>query len=65
MLTFGEHHLRHALNEYTRHYNQRRPHRSRQLRPPRPDHPVPGLPAHRVTRRTVLGGLINEYQPAE
>jgi transposase InsO family protein len=64
MLTFGEHHLRHVLNEYTRHYNQRRPHRSRQLRPPRPDHPVPGLPAHRVTRRTVLGGLINEYQPA-
>jgi putative transposase len=64
MLTFGGHHLRHALNEYTRHYNQRRPHRSRQLRPPRPDHPVPGLPAHRVTRRTVLGGLINEYQPA-
>jgi transposase InsO family protein len=64
MLAFGEHHLRHVLNEYARHYNQRRPHRSQQLRPPRPDHPVPGLPAHRVTRRTVLGGLINEYQPA-
>ena len=34
-----------------------RPHRSLQLRPPRPDYPVAGL-----SRRPVLGGLINEYE---
>jgi putative transposase len=40
MLTFGQRHLRTILAEYEAHYNGRRPHRSRQLRPPRPDHPV-------------------------
>jgi putative transposase len=64
MLIFGEHHLRRVLAEYARHYNGHRPHRGRQLRPPRPDHPVPALPAHRITRRAVLDGLLNEYQPA-
>jgi len=43
MLIFGERHLRTILAEYEGHYNGRRPHRSRQLRPPRPDHPV-GVP---------------------
>jgi transposase InsO family protein len=64
MLIFGERHLRRVLGEYARHYNGQRPHRSRQLRPPRPDRPVPALPAQRITRRTILGGLLNEYQPA-
>jgi putative transposase len=53
-----------VLDEYARHYNRQRPYRSRELRPPRPDHPNPHLPVTRITRRTVLGGLINEYQPA-
>jgi putative transposase len=44
--------------------NGRRPHRSRQLRPPRPDHPVADLSPERIKRRTILGGLINEYQRA-
>ncbi len=39
MLIFGERHLRLVLADYTAHYNGRRPHRSRQLRPPRPHHP--------------------------
>jgi transposase InsO family protein len=38
MLIFGERHLQSVLTEYARHYNGRRPHRSRGLRPPRPDH---------------------------
>ena len=46
------------------HYNGRRPHRSRQLRPPRPDHPAADLTQQRIRRRAVLGGLINEYEPA-
>jgi transposase InsO family protein len=64
LLIFGERHLRHVLNTYARHYNGQRPHRSRQLRPPGPDHPIPARPARRITRRTILGGLLNEYQPA-
>ena len=35
MLILGERHLRSVLAEYARHYNGRRPHRSRALRPPR------------------------------
>ena len=35
MLIFGERHLRRILARYAGHYNGRRPHRSRQLHPPR------------------------------
>ena len=64
MLIFGERHLRLILTEYARHYNGRRPHRSRELRPPRPDHPVADFSRERIKRRPVLGGLINEYERA-
>jgi putative transposase len=64
MLIFGERHLRTILAQYEAHYNGRRPHRSRQLRPPRPDHPAADLSQERIKRRTVLGGLINEYERA-
>ena len=64
MLIFGPRHLRTILAEYEAHYNGRRPHRSRQLRPPRPDHPVADLSQERIKRRPVLGGLINEYERA-
>jgi putative transposase len=62
MLIFGERHLRMILAEYEAHYNGRRPHRSRQLRPPRPDHSPANLAKKRIQRRSVLGGLINEYE---
>jgi transposase InsO family protein len=64
MLIFGERHLRTILAQYEAHYNGRRPHRSRQLCPPRPDHPVADLSRERIQRRPVLGGLINEYERA-
>ena len=64
MLIFGERHLRTILAEYEAHYNGRRPHRSRELRPPRPDHPAADLSKERIRRRLVLGGLINEYERA-
>jgi putative transposase len=64
MLIFGERHLRTILAQYAAHYNGRRPHRSRQLRPPRPDHPVADLSLKRIQRRPVLGGLSNEYERA-
>jgi len=37
MLIFGEQHLRSVLARYAVHYNRKRPHRSVELRPPRPD----------------------------
>ena len=64
MLIFGERHLRTILAQYQAHYNGRRPHRSRQLHPPRPDHPVADLSQKRIQRWPILGGLINEYQRA-
>ena len=64
MLIFGQRHLRTILAQYEAHYNGRRPHRSRQLRPPRPDHPPADLYQERINRRPVLGGLINEYERA-
>ncbi len=64
MLIFGQRHLRTILDQYAAHYNGRRPHRSRQLRPPRPDYPVADLSQARIYRRAVLGGLISEYERA-
>jgi putative transposase len=64
MLIFGERHLRPVLADYETHYNGRRPHRSRQLRPPRPGHPVADLSQKRIKRQPVLGGLISEYERA-
>ena len=64
MLIFGQRHLRLVLAEYVRHYNGRRPHRARELRPPQPTHPVPDLNYEQIKRRPVLGGLINEYERA-
>jgi transposase InsO family protein len=64
MLIFSQRHLRVVLTEYVRHYNGRRPHRARDLRPPRPTHPVMNLSHEHITRRPVLGGLINEYERA-
>jgi putative transposase len=64
ILIFGAQHLQTILAEYEAHYNGRRPHRSRQLRPPRPDHPVADLSQERIKRRPVLGGLSNEYERA-
>jgi putative transposase len=64
MLIFSQRHLRVVLTEYLRHYNGRRPHRALNLRPPRPTHPVMDHSHERITRRPVLGGLINEYERA-
>jgi putative transposase len=64
LLIFGERRLRTVLAEYETHYNGRRPHRSCQLRPPRPDHPVADLSLEQIQPRPVLGGLIIEYERA-
>jgi putative transposase len=64
MLIFGERHLRRTLARYAVHYNTQRPHRALQLRPPRPEAPVPEPAYGRIQRQPVLGGLINHYEPA-
>jgi putative transposase len=62
MLIFGARHLRAVMATYARHYNRRRPHRALHLQPPRPDYPIADLTTKRIKRRSILGGLINEYE---
>ena len=64
MLIFGERHLRSVLARYAVHYNRQRPRRSLKLRPPRPNATVPEPIRGRIRRGPILGGLINEYEPA-
>ncbi len=64
VLIIGERHLRSVLGEYARHYNGRRPYRSRRLRPPRPDDPAADLTQQWIKRQAILGGLLSEYQRA-
>ena len=64
MLIYGERHLLSVLGEYAGHYNQHRPHQSRQQRPPDHDGRA-GVPLDLpVQRRKVLGGVISEYYQA-
>jgi len=59
VILLNEQHLRWALGEFARHYNERRPHRSLGLRPPAG--PVHCGRRGKVVRRKILGGLINDY----
>jgi transposase InsO family protein len=64
LLVYGERHLRQTLTEYARHYNQHRPHQSRQQRPPL-DEPGQAVDVTaRIKCRQVVHGLINEYRRA-
>ncbi|HEX7304898.1 integrase core domain-containing protein [Lentzea sp.] len=64
LLIINERHLKSVLNHYVSHYNHRRPHRALQHTAPRPGHPTGDPGCKSVRRRHVLGGLINEYEPA-
>src|SRR5437899_11303792 len=61
ILLTGERHLATVLGQYTAHYNQHRPHRSLDQRPPAPRSPLTDVTAATVQRRPILGRLINEY----
>jgi putative transposase len=64
VLIHGEQHLRHTPAEYSRHYNEHRPHQSREQRPPLH---APGQPIDmtgRIKRTHVIRGLISEYRRA-
>jgi len=64
LLIHSERHLRQVLAEYARHYNEHRPHQSREQRPPLHE---PGQPIDVTTRikhTHVVHGLISEYRRA-
>ena len=64
ILIYNQRHATAVLAEFTRHYNQHRPHQSRQQCPPNAD-PADVIPlAGRVQRRKVLAGLISVYKRA-
>lgn len=68
-LIYNEAHAVKVLTEYIQHYNQHRPHQSRQQLPPDSTEPpapatITDLQAHRIQRRPILAGLINEYRHA-
>jgi putative transposase len=69
LLIFGRRQLEHVLRVYIRHFNQQRPHRALDLRPPESGNrtdPSPATTIHpqQVRRRDLLGGLIHEYEAA-
>ena len=64
LLIHGERHLRRTLSEYARHYNDHRPHQSREQRPPLHQAGQPVDVTASITRTHVVQGLINEYHRA-
>jgi transposase InsO family protein len=61
LLIFGERHLRWALREYLRHYNEERPHRGLSLETPEPRAAAANRGDGAVARVDRLGGLLHEY----
>ena len=69
LLIFGARQLEYVLRVYIRHFNQQRPHRALDLRPP--DHAgtdtsptAATVSALHIMRRDLLGGLLHEYEAA-
>ena len=64
MLIVSRHQLEHVLRVYVSHYNQHRPHRALELRPPDSTTPTTTLDHTRpgnIRRRDRLGGVLHEY----
>jgi hypothetical protein len=69
LLIFNERHLSKILTEYTGHYNDHRPHQSRDQRPPSVatmvTRPITDLAEIRsVRRQPILSGLIHQFHRA-
>jgi transposase InsO family protein len=69
LLVFGRGQLEHVLRIYVRHFNEQRPHRALDLRPPacgsgNDPSPTATLSPLRVRRRDLLGGLLHENEAA-
>ncbi len=64
VLLYNERHAHRVLTDYVRHFNEHRPHQSREQRPPLHE---PGKVIDwntPIRRRQVLGGVLNEYRRA-
>lgn len=69
MLILGRRQLEHVLRVYVRHFNQQRPHRALELRPPDNCEGIDSPPTAmartpQIRRRDLLGGLVHEYELA-
>jgi putative transposase len=68
LLIFGRRQLEHVLRVYIRHFNQERPHRALDLRPPiaaaEPILRPQTFYTPHFRRRDLLGGLLHEYETA-
>ena len=64
LLIYGARHLQQILAEYARHYNDHRPHQSRDQRPPLHELGRPIDVTARIKRRQTARGLISEYRRA-
>jgi putative transposase len=67
MLIYNARPLLAVLGEFVAHYNEHRPHQSRDKRPPAATDTRPAvvdLDGARIRRRKILNGLINEYSRA-
>jgi len=68
-LILSEAHLRAVLAEYQEHYNTARPHQGIDQRVPGTEHHAPrviatDLDTYQIRRKSILSGLINEYERA-
>ncbi len=68
VLIFNERHLQKTVVEFAAYYNTHRPHRSLELKPPRPEpetsSPNSAAPPLRIIAEPVLGGLHHVYKRA-
>ena len=63
MVVVNQRHLETLIHEYCLHYNDERPHRSHNLRPPAFRSDRIRVAAGQIERRTRLGGLLSDYRP--
>ena len=63
-IIWNERQLRALLEQYVRHYNEHRPHRSLGQRAPTSDAAAAIGSAEPIQRHATCGGLINEYRTA-
>lgn len=62
MLVLNQRHLQTVIDQYCLHYNNERPHRSRNLRPPALRSDRKQIAGGQIERSTRLGGLLSDHR---